>query len=644
LPNKKTQVEGARLLLGNEAIALGLWEAGCRVACAYPGTPSTEVMESLAKMKAGSSAEASAKAEDLHLEWSINEKVAVEVASAASFSGLRSAAVMKQVGLNVAMDPLMSLAYTGVAGGMVLVVADDPGPFSSQTEQDTRTFAMAAGVPVLDPMTPEEAREMVSLAYDISERYRTPVILRPVLRVCHSRAPVSPARARRAGGAPEFRREPSRWAATPKFRYALHLERDAKLAAMAKDPLLAGTTRFLFPLAQAASPEGRRRLAIVASGAAAAYAADLLTELGLTGTVPLLAVGAPYPLDAAAVAEKLAGCDKVLVLEETEPVLERQLRGLLPLRGREDGTIPAAGEMTPDIVAAALARLLPSSSCPPALARHLPGPLADPPADSSDVASAKAEAAKPAPPTLCAGCPHRASFWALRKALPRGIYAGDIGCYTLGIALGAVDTCLCMGASIAQASGFYWAHRSLGDKAPPVAATIGDSTFFHSGAAPLANAVNQGAAFVLLILDNALTAMTGGQPTPATGALAGGGEGVRLSLEKLVEGCGVKRLAVVDALDPAALLVVLREAAAAAKGGEMAVVISRSPCVLSLRERQGAAPTVDRDKCNRCRICVERFGCPALSLGPEGAIIDEAACPGCGACVAVCPQGAITHV
>ncbi len=605
------------LLLGNEAIALGLWEAGCRLAAAYPGTPSSEVLESLAERKA----------DDLHLEWSVNEKVAVEVASAAALSGLRSAAVMKQVGLNVAMDPLMSLAYTGVAGGMLLVVADDPGPYSSQTEQDTRMAALFAGVPVLDPATPEEAREMVHLGFALSEKYQIPVILRPVLRVCHSRGPVSPARERVATPPPRFVKEPSRWAATPRFRYQLHIERDRKLAELARDPLAAETLRWLVRPVPVEGVVGSRRkapLAILASGAASAYAADLLREVGVE--VPLLAVGVPFPLDAAAVADRLAGFRQVLVLEETEPLLERLLAGRLPLAGRLDGSVPSAGEMTPDTVAEAVARHLPQSQ------KRFFAPSPRRPV---------APSAPEAPPTLCAGCPHRASFWALRKALPRAIYTGDIGCYTLGISLGAVDTVLCMGASISQASGFFWAHRGLGEQAPPVAAAIGDSTFFHAGAQPLLNAVQQGAAFTLLILDNGTTAMTGGQPTPGTGERADGSRGEPLDLEALVRGCGVTELAVADPLDVPATVEAIRRAGAAAREGKVAVVICRSPCVLSLRERAGAVPGVSPGACNRCRLCVERFACPALRWTEAGAVIVPESCNGCGACIAVCPQNAI---
>lgn len=442
--------------------------------------------------------------------------MALETASAASYCGLRTAAVMKQVGLNVAMDPLMSLAYTGIIGGLLLVVADDPGPHSSQTEQDTRFIAMAAKVPVLDPATPEQAKEMVHTGYRISEKYRIPVILRPVLRVCHSRAPVHGPFQREKGRDASFVKDVNRWAATPNFRYHLHEELNYKIKSILKDQDVISS----YTLSDAAISSAP--FAIVASGLPAAYAADILAQSGLEKEIPLLGVGVPFPLDGDRIASMLEGCDKIFVLEETGPLMEILLRGKFGISGRLDGTIPSAGEMTPDTVALALAKLLPGKS------------------QAGDVYSVSEHEGRPggkavtAPPTLCPGCSHRASFWALKKAMPGGIYASDIGCYTLGISLGAVDTVLCMGASISQAAGFFWSELKNGDTSVPIAAVIGDSTFYHSGIPPLLNAVQQGAAFVLLILDNGMSAMTGGQPSPATGLLAGGGRGCRCPWKRLL--------------------------------------------------------------------------------------------------------------
>ena len=607
---------GYRLLLGNEAIGQGLYEAGCRVAAAYPGTPSTEILESLVPYGA----------DDLHIEWSVNEKIALEVSAAASYTGLRSAAVMKQVGLNVALDPLMSLAYTGVVGGMLVVVADDPGPHSSQTEQDTRLLAMTAGIPLLDPSTPEEAREMVHTGYRISEKYGVPVIIRPVLRICHARAPIPPPIPREKGPEPQFVKDVNRWAATPRHRHTLHRELNEKILRMLSDPEMEKLYTFM------CGQQGSGPFAVLASGVAAAYASDALGEMDLSGEIPLLAAGLQWPLNAGLIQKMLGKDRRVLILEETGPHMEVLVRDRLQVSGRSDSLVPTEGELTPDIVSGALKRML-------------NGPedmdtFKIPPRESEPLVQAREEG-QPSPPTLCAGCPHRSSFWALKKAMPEAIYTGDIGCYTLGIELKAVDTVLCMGASISQAAGFYWAYRQSGGKPPPIAAVIGDSTFYHAGIPALVNAVQQGAAFVLMILDNDTTAMTGCQPAPGSGILADGGEGRKIPLEDVVRGCGVKELRITDPCDSEDLLEAVEEAATLASEGEMAVVICRSPCVLNIKERQGPVPTVDMEQCNECGICTDAFGCPAIQSGGDGFLIVEELCPGCGVCVHVCPSGAI---
>jgi len=607
---------GYRLLLGNEAIAQGLYEAGCRVAAAYPGTPSTEVLESLVPYGA----------DNLHIEWSVNEKIALEVSAAASYTGLRSAVVMKQVGLNVALDPLMSLAYTGVVGGMLVVVADDPGPHSSQTEQDTRLLAMTAGIPLLDPSTPEEAREMVHTGYQISEEYRVPVILRPVLRICHARAPIPPPAPRESGPEPRFVKDVNRWAATPRHRYSLHRELNEKTLRMLSDPEMDKLYTFM------CGEKGGGRFAVLASGVVAVYASDVLGEMGLSDEIPLLAAGLQWPLDAELI-ETLLGKDRrVLILEETGPFMEILVRDRFHVSGRWDGLVPSEGEVTPDIVSEALERML---ADPEAIDIQKVLPC------EPDPSAREKGGGQPSPPTLCAGCPHRSSFWALKKVMPEGIYTGDIGCYTLGIELDAVDTVLCMGASVSQAAGFYWAYRQGNGKPPPIAAVIGDSTFYHAGIPALVNAVQQGAAFVLMILDNDTTAMTGCQPAPGSGVLADGSEGRKVPLEDVVTGCGVRSLRITDPCDSEDLLEAVEEAATLASEGEMAVVICRSPCVLNLKDRQGSVPAVDMELCNECGICTDAFGCPAIRSDEQGFMIVEELCPGCGICVHVCPTGAI---
>jgi indolepyruvate ferredoxin oxidoreductase alpha subunit len=607
---------GYRLLLGNEAIAQGLYESGCRVATAYPGTPSTEVLQSLVSFGT----------DDLHIEWSVNEKIALEVSAAASYTGLRSAVIMKQVGLNVALDPLMSLAYTGVVGGMLVVVADDPGPHSSQTEQDTRMLAMTAGIPLLDPSTPEEAREMVHTGYQISEKYGIPVILRPVLRICHARAPIPLPTPREPGLEPKFIKDVNRWAATPRHRYSLHRELNEKILRMLSDPEMDKLYTFM------CGEQGDGLFSVLASGVAASYASDVLGEMGLSNEVPLLAARLQWPLNTELIQNLIGKDRRVLILEETGQFMEILIRDRFQVSGRSDGLVPSAGELTPDIIAAALERMV---AGPEAMDTQGSAPREPEPA------ALKTEGGQPSPPTLCAGCPHRSSFWVLKKVMPEGIYTGDIGCYTLGIELEAVDTVLCMGASVSQAAGFYWAYRQAGGKPPPIAAVIGDSTFYHAGIPALVNAVQQGAAFVLMILDNATTAMTGCQPTPGSGVLAAGGEGRKVPLEDVVKGCGVSNLRITDPFDFEDLLEAVAEAAALASEGNMAVVISRSPCVLNIKERQGPVPTVDMEQCNECGICTDIFGCPAIRSGDEGFMIVQELCPGCGICVHVCPTGAI---
>ncbi len=475
-----------RIFLGNQAMAHGLLEAGCSVATSYPGTPASEILGTLAALKKKQ------PQLPIHLEWSINEKVAFEVALTNSFAGRRSAVIMKQVGLNVAADPLMSAAYTGVKGGMVVIVADDPGPHSSQTEQDTRGYAMLAKLPVLDPSSPEEARQWIAPAFELSERYELPVILRPTTRVCHARQDLEERPFAGQVQAALFEKDPARWAATPKFRLLLHRKLNEKIAQIATDTgfgprLVEGDLAGGGPVGHSAC--------VVGSGVVLAHAEEILADLGLRDQIPLYQVVMPYPLAPTFRDDILQRHDRILVLEESLPVIEWQLQNRDKVFGRTTGTVPEAGELLPEVVEDLLRDFL---GLEPAVRPSSP-------------------AAAGRRPTLCAGCPHRISFFAIKKAFPKGIYPSDIGCYTLGLNLGVVDTVLCMGASISQAAGFYHAYRASREDYPSIVATIGDSTFFHSGIPALINAVVQNARFVLVILDNSTTAMTGNQPTPAAG-------------------------------------------------------------------------------------------------------------------------------
>lgn len=591
-----------RLMQGNEALARGLVENGCAVAASYPGTPASEILAAVHAFR---------QAEDLpmHVEWAVNEKVAFEIAYAASQTGLRAMTAMKQVGLNVAADPLASAAYLGTVGGFVVVSADDPGPHSSQTEQDSRLMAMLFKVPVLDPSTPAEAKEMAGLAFQLSEEFSLPVMIRPTTRVCHACQDVELGETTQLGRTADFRKDPSRWAATPVYRYKLHLELIDKLERIAAYPPTA-------PRRLNSGAGGRR--ALVASGVAAAHAWDALADLGLRESLPMFQVLQPYPLHSAFIDELLADYDDILVLEETVGVMELQLRERNKVRGKESGFVPAAGELRPEIIEGLIA-------------------------DFAGVARPE----QPQPPTgggrrptLCPGCPHRASFYAIKKAAPGGIYPSDIGCYTLGLNLGGVDTVLCMGAALGQAAGFYQAHRITGQQRD-IVATVGDSTFFHACIPPLVDAVTQGARFVLTILDNRTTAMTGNQPTPAHGSA----DGQAVSIEKLVRGCGVQFCRSGDPLELPAFTGLMKEAVAHARTEGVAVVIARSPCLVdrSIKHPRRPQVRVEADACTGCQLCTKQFECPALVYDPETkkVTVDVMICSGCGVCVDVCPTKAI---
>jgi indolepyruvate ferredoxin oxidoreductase, alpha subunit len=586
---------------GNEAIARGLVENGCVMATSYPGTPASEI---LAAVMAWREAEGLA----MHTEWAVNEKVALEIAYAGSQAGLRTAVAMKQVGLNVASDPLMSAAYLGVTGGFLVIAADDPGPHSSQTEQDSRLFAMLAKVPVLDPASPAEARDLVPAAFELSEEFAVPVLLRPTTRVCHACQDIEPMPVSRPDRLAAFRKEPARWAATPKFRYRLHLELNEKLVRIAAHAPTA--PRLLNP-----GTAGRR--AVVAAGAAAAHGREIMTALGLWGEIPFFQVIQPYPLHTSFAAEVLRDYDEILVLEETTGVIEMQLRDRRKVRGKLSGAVPEAGELLPEIIERLVANFA-----------GVPAPAAlTPPAEGGRR------------PTLCPGCPHRASFYAIKKAAPQGIYPSDIGCYTLGINLGGVDTVLCMGAAVSQAAGFYQAYRVTGQQID-IVATIGDSTFFHAGIPPLIDAVAQGARFVLLILDNATTAMTGNQPTPAHGTPAGR----PVAIEEVVRGCGVRFCKVGDPIDLPALTSLVREAVAFAREEGVAVVIAKSPCLVGRGRSAVKRPQALVDvTCTGCKACTSQFECPALVYDEAAGkvSVDVMICSGCGVCLDVCPVGAI---
>ena len=596
-----------KLLMGNEAIAQGLIEAGCQLATAYPGTPSTEVLQAVIDNR-------DEAVDPLHIEWSVNEKVAFEVALAGSYTGKRAATVMKQVGLNVAADPFMRTAYLGVKGGMLTIVADDPGPHSSQNEQDSRLFCLQGRVPILDPASPAEARQLVPLAFELSEKYELNMVLRPTTHICHSRQNVVPAQPETHGRTADFQRDPTRWAATPAFLPALHRKLNEKLAQIAREPAV--QPRLI------AGNGSKPRTALVASGIVYGHLVDLLTDLDLHGKVDLFQVVMPYPLNPEFIARLQADYDRLLILEETYPVIELQL-GHPGAVGKQSGLVPREGELTPDVVSQALARLL----------------GLEPPAESP--AERRGQR-----PSLCPGCPHRAAFYSIKQTFPQGIFPSDIGCYTLGMNLGAVNTVHCMGACISQGAGFYQAYLQDGE-VPPIVVTIGDSTFFHSGIPALINAVIQQARIIVVILDNATTAMTGGQPVPHMGVAAGGAATRAVAIEPLVKACGVDFVEVCDPYDQQRFMTLLRQADQHARSpeGGVAVLISRHGCIMEPAVRQGQTRwkvSID-ERCVGCRKCVDAFECPALKMDDQNsvAVVDQDRCVGCGTCLPVCPVAAI---
>ncbi|MBI2920807.1 MAG: 4Fe-4S binding protein [Planctomycetes bacterium] len=591
IPSGRSSSERA-VLLGNGAIARGLLEGGCEVVTAYPGTPSTEILEEVIRQKTELGL-------NVATEWSVNEKIAFDVALAASMCGKRSAVAMKQVGLNVASDSLLSAAYTGCLGGFVVVPADDPGPHSSQTEQDSRLFAIFAKVPVLDPSSPREAHAMAREAMELSERHRIPVMLRPTTRVCHARQPVELGTIDRTARPAKFVKDPPRWAATPRYRLPLHGELNAKLEAIRKhfesSPLNAEDVR--------PGPFG-----IIAGGCAAAAVRDVMKEEGWD--IPLLQIGTPFPLPVQKVMGFIARHDRVLVIEEPDEAIEVQIPDRRKVQGRLTGHVPGHGELTPDVIARILGA---------------PEP-------------APAPAGAAFPPRLCPGCGHRSVFYELRLALPNAIYSGDIGCYTLGTNQKAIDTCLDMGSSISLATGFWRAHAKDG-RDVPIVAIIGDSTFFHSGIPALLNAVAAGARFVVVVSDNGIVAMTGAQPTPAEAGA---------KIEEICRALGVKWVRVFDPYRVKDGIGLFKEARAWTKApeGGIAVVVARRAC--ALREPPAVRIPVDVEAglCDGCDYCLKFCECPGLVKDAAGGkvTIDHTRCVDCGQCIEMCPSDAILPV
>ena len=580
-----------KYLLGNDAIAHACLESGIDFVSGYPGTPSSEVIDRLRAQKDPA----------YYLEWSVNEKVAFENALAASWCGLRSIVTMKHVGLNVAADPLMTSSSTGTKGGFVILSADDPFAHSSQNEQDSRMYAKFAQIPCLDPASVQEAHDFIKNAWDISEKFALPVLFRPTTRICHSKSDVelgAPMPSERKGA---FEKNPKQYVVVPAHTRPLHVELTKKQDGVAKYLVDAGYNR----------AEIRGKKAVIAGGISASYVEEILPE-----DISFVKIGA-YPIDREWLAEVVAQHEEILVVEELMPIIEEAVLAAangVAVHGKLDGTLPHEGEFSTALVAKALAAVGFAENTYP----ESPVPAEVP--------------ARPA--ILCPGCLHRSVFYAMKKVFKDGIFPSDIGCYTLGLQLGAVDTTICMGASITVGSGI--AHSVEGAE---VVSTIGDSTFLHTGVNGLINAVYNNANQTVIILDNRITAMTGHQPNPNTGMTACGVESPKVSLEEIARACGVKFVEAVDPYDLTHLLAVLKEA----KEREgVKVIIAKQPCVI-MNKRLGIKRSryvVDSDRCLKCGACI-RYGCPALETDENGAARTTSLCTGCGVCADICPAGAI---
>jgi len=572
-----------KLLFGNEAVARGLWEAGCGVVSSYPGTPSTEITEYFAKY------------DDAYAEWAPNEKVAMEVAFGASLRGVRSACAMKHVGLNVAADPLFTLSYTGVGGGLVICVADDPAMHSSQNEQDSRHYAIGAKVPMLEPADSAEALEYARAAFDLSEEFDTPVILRMCTRIAHSRS-LAEVGEKCDHSAADYVRNPGKYVMVPanaKKRHPFVEERTRKLTALAEDCAF-----------NKVFPGSRSDMGIITSGTAYQYVRQVFGD-----SVPVMKLGLVNPLPEKSIRDFAATVSRLVIVEELDGIIESHVKNL-GIRCEGKSLFSPIGELSQRIVAEVLGADVPETVTVP------------------DVDTPQR------PPQMCAGCPHRGLFYAISKMKLKCL--GDIGCYTLGAQppLSALDSTLCMGASVSGLHGFVKADP---ERARDTVCVIGDSTFMHSGITGLADIVYNDSRATVIILDNSITGMTGHQQNPTTGYTIKGDPAAKIDLEALCRALGVNRVRVVDPYNIKECEAALREELAA---DEASVIISRRPCILLKNVKKGAPLTVDADKCRSCKMCM-KLGCPAISLRDGKARIDASLCTGCKVCESLCPFGAM---
>ncbi len=596
-----------KILSGNEAIALGAYENGVKFASAYPGTPSTEILENYAQY------------DGVYAEWAPNEKVAMEVAVGANMTGARVMTTMKHVGLNVAADPFMTLTYTGVAGGFLLVCADDPGMHSSQNEQDNRYYAKFAQIPMLEPSDSQESKDMVAEAYTLSEAHDTPAMIRMTTRISHSKGIVKYSDEPPKQLTPEgFKRDLKKNVMIPAYAKMKHPKILVRMEEITK---YAETT----PLNRIEM--GDKKVGIITSGISYHYVKEIMPKASV------LKLGLTFPLSEKQIKEFANSVDRLFVVEELEPFLEEQVKAMgIAIEGKKYFSI--LDELSPDLVAKGFKEA-------GVYDEEIPVPISQPEGTNM-----------PRPPLMCAGCTHRGLFFALKKM--KGIVHGDIGCYTLSVLppIEAIDTTLCMGGSISMAHGTAKAIEKVGiDDKRPVFAVIGDSTFFHSGITGLIDIIYNKSNVNVCILDNRITAMTGAQQNPGTGKTLQMEDTVAIDIEKLVRSLGAERVRKVDPFDLKGTTEVLKEEA---EFDGPSVIITEKPCVQLLKYVPKETHDVKADECIGCNACL-RLGCPAISLGDEilntkskktkyRAVIDTDICAGCSLCAQVCKSEAIFKV
>ena len=601
------------LLLGNEAIARGALEAGVSFATCYPGTPSSEIPENFFRISQES---------DLYFEYSTNEKVAMEVGAGAAISGLRTMVTLKHVGLNVAADPLMTLAYTGVKGGMVIINADDPSLFSSQNEQDNRYYARLSSLPMLEPTNVQEMKDLTIAAFDLSEELELPVIIRTTTRLNHIRAAVELGDLKAIKTRDTFEKKPFHFVCVPAVSRNLH-----KLLLERYDKALEKSENWSHNQIL-----GDGKWGIVANGVSFNYVRDAVADLGISDNVSILKLGFSYPMPKELCTRFLKQVDKVLVVEELEPVNENDLKSIaqesgitIPIKGKGVSGLSKLFEYDPGMVRKAIAEYFGVDYTEP----EMP--------DLSDVPELPGR-----PPNLCAGCPHRATYYAIKQVYgPDAIYPTDIGCYTLGLLppISMADLVICMGSSVSTGCGFS---RATNQK---VVSFIGDSTFFHSGITGLIDAVHNNHKFTLVILDNGTTAMTGHQPHPGVNTDPMGVELTQISIEDLVKGLGVKDVHVVK---PFKLKKTIEAVKATMEYDGISVIISKEFCPLFAKAtgqfRKSKPFHVNLNKCKNHRDCINLLACPAMYLDGDQVNIDMNLCIGCSVCAQVCPENAILPV